>query len=76
MADTNFELYLRKYIDSGFIDNSKVDDDNGNILNDYLTKVIDNCKYYDIDDLLTFKPGEHNYKHTIIHINIHSLPSW
>lgn len=50
------------------------DDDNNDLNNETVTNIINNCKYYDIDELKILK-SNYKHKYTAIHINIHSLPS-
>lgn len=77
MDNTNFENYLRKYVEGDNIDdpNDHNDGGDGSILSESLSRVINNCKYYDIDDILDIIPKGNIFKYSSIHINIHSLPS-
>lgn len=77
MANTNFEDYISTYVenDCTHIAGNSDDDDGGNMLNESLKRIINNCKYYDVDNLQGTLFDDTQYKFTSIHINIHSLPS-
>lgn len=53
MANTNFEDYISTYVenDCTHIAGDSDDDDGGNMLNESLKRIINNCKYYDVDNL-------------------------
>ena len=68
--ESNFENFLIRYI--GNDDNSN--DNENNLLDESLSKLITKCKYYDLDDMSKLSTGQ-KFNYTALHINIHSLPS-
>ena len=68
----NFDEYLRKYVNHGQADETENDenDHSGNIFT-----LNGKCAYYEMSDLSRFAKVDYNYRHTAIHLNIHSLPA-
>ncbi len=68
----DFNEYMKRYLDGDRGDDS--DDEGENIISPLLS-LNRNCQYYDIDDIPEIVKHDHTYRHTGIHLNIHSLPS-